>query len=245
MFATDDGRRVLEAYAAWGPDAPESTGSILLYMHAPPAPFVPEQLHFVPVWALAAVSSAPTQDEAAAAIQPVRGAATPILEMATPMPYPAVQSMLDESAPHGSLIYTKAQWVPKLSSDAIDALVTAAAAMPSPMAQIHVWNLGGAIARVPDDATPFGNRGTQYMVDFQGRWPEPALEQATRAWTNASFDSLTPFGSGAYVNFISEDDPERTKRYVYGEARYGRLSELKRKYDPENVFRFNQNIKPA
>ncbi len=245
MFAQDDGRSVLEAFATWSSDAPESTGAILLFMNAPPAPFVPEQLHFAPVWALAAVSSAPTPDEAAAASEPVRRAATPVFEMATPMPYPAVQSMLDEGAPHGSLIYQKAEWVPELSAGAIDALVASAAAKPSPMAQIHVWNLGGAVARVADDATPFGNRGTQHMVDIQGLWPEPGLEEATRAWTRTTFDALTPFGSGAYVNFISEDDPERTKRDVYGEARYRRLSELKRQYDPANVFRLNQNIEPA
>jgi len=161
MFAPEDGRRVLEAYGAWSPAAAESTGSILLYMNAPPAPFVPENLHFAPVWALAAVSSAATPEEAAEATRPVRSAATPILEMATPMPYPAVQAMLDHGVPHGSLVYQKAQWVPTLSGGAIDALVAAAAAKPSPLAQIHVWNLGGAVARVADDATPFGNRGTQ------------------------------------------------------------------------------------
>jgi FAD/FMN-containing dehydrogenase len=101
------------------------------------------------------------------------------------------------------------------------------------------------VARVADDATPFGNRGTQHMVDIQGHWPEPGLEEATRAWTRTTFDALTPFGSGAYVNFISEDDLERTKRDVYSEARYRRLSELKRQYDPANVFRLNQNLEPA
>jgi FAD/FMN-containing dehydrogenase len=113
------------------------------------------------------------------------------------------------------------------------------------MAQIHVWNLGGAVARVADEETPFGNRGTQHMVDIEGHWPEPGLEEATRAWTKKAFDTLTPFGSGAYVNFISEDDPERTRHDAYGEVRYTRLSQLKRQYDPENVFRLNQNIKPA
>lgn len=245
MFAPEDGRRALEAYGAWSPSASESTGSILLYMNAPPAPFVPEKLHFAPVWALAAVSSAATPEEAAASTQQVREAATPIFEMATPMPYPAVQSMLDDGVPHGSFVYQKAQWVPSLSTGAIDALVGAAAAKPSPLAQIHIWNLGGAVARVTDDATPFGNRGTQHMVDVLGYWPEPALEAATRAWVKVTFDSLTPFGSGAYVNFMSEDDSERSKREAYGEARYRRLSELKRQYDPDNVFRLNQNIKPA
>lgn len=245
LFAPADGRRVLEAYAAWSATASESTGAILLYMHAPPAPFIPEQLHFAPVWGLAAVSSANSPEEAAAASQPVRESATPIFEMATPMPYPAVQSMLDHGAPHGTLIYQKAQWVPALSGGAIDALVAAAAGMPSPVAQIHVWSLGGAVARVADDATPFGNRGSQHMVDVQGTWLDPALEAPTRAWTRATFDSLKPFGSGAYVNFISEDDSERTKREAYGEAKYARLSKLKRQYDTENIFRLNQNIKPA
>ena len=245
MFAPEDARAVLDAYGAWSPDASESTGSILLYMNAPPAPFVPEKLHFAPVWALAAVSSAANPEEAAAASRQVREAATPIFEMATPMPYPAVQSMLDQGVPHGSLVYQKAQWVPKLSRGAIDALIAAAAAKPSPLAQIQIWNLGGAVARVADDATPFGNRGTQHMIDVFGQWPEPALEAATRAWVKATFDSLAPFGSGAYVNFMSEDDSERSKRDAYGEGRYRRLSEVKRQYDPDNVFRLNQNIKPA
>jgi FAD/FMN-containing dehydrogenase len=245
LFAPEDGRRVLEAYAAWSGTAPESTGAIFLYMHAPPAPFIPKQLHFAPVWGLAAVSSADTPEEAAAASQPVRGSATPVFEMATPMPYPVVQRMLDDGSPQGSLTYQKAQWVPTLNSGAIDALLAAAALMPSPMAQIHVWNVGGAVARVADDATPFGNRGSQHMVDVVGIWLDSALEAPTRAWTRATFDSLKPFGSGAYVNFISEDDSERTKREAYGEARYARLSTLKRQYDPENIFRLNQNIRPA
>lgn len=245
MFAPEAGRPVLEAYGAWSPGASESTGSILLYMNAPPAPFVPEELHFAPVWALAAVSSAAAPEEAAAATRQVREAATPVFEMATPMPYPAVQSMLDHGVPHGSLVYQKAQWVPKLNAGAIDALLHAAAAKPSPLAQIHVWNLGGAVARVADEATPFGNRATQHMIDVIGHWPEPALEAATRAWVKTTFDSLAPFGSGAYVNFMSEDDTERSKSEAYGESRYRRLSELKRRYDPDNVFRLNQNIKPA
>lgn len=245
MFAPEDGRQVLEAYGAWCRDASESTGSILLYMNAPPAPFVPEKLHFAPVWALAAVSSAATPEEAAASTRPVREAARPIFEMSTPMPYPAVQSMLDHGVPHGSLVYQKAQWVATLSSGAIEALTAAAATKPSPLAQIHVWNLGGAVGRIPEDATPFGNRRTQHMIDVIGHWPEPGLEAATRSWVKTTFDSLTPFGSGAYVNFMSEDDSERSKREAYGQDKYQRLAELKRKYDPDNTFRLNQNIKPG
>ena len=245
MFAPEDGRRVLEAYGTWGPSAPESTGSMLIYMNAPPAPFVPEKLHFAPVWALAAVSSADTPEEATAATREVREAARPVFDMATPMPYPAVQCMLDHGVPHGSLVYQKAQWVPRLTSGAVDALIAAAATKPSPLAQVHVWNLGGAVARVADETTPFGNRPTQHMVDVLGHWPEPGLEAATRAWVRTTFDALAPFGSGAYVNFMSEDDSERSKREAYGEERYGRLSEVKRRYDPGNVFRLNQNIKPA
>jgi hypothetical protein len=234
------------AMGAWSSTsrAPESTGSILMYLNVPPAPFVPEQLHFAPVWALMAVSSADTAEEAAVVTQPVRDAATPVLDMAVPMPYPAVQSLFDADQPQGSLRYDKAHWVPALSAGAIEALAAAAAAKPSRLAQIHVWSLGGAVARVAEDATPFGNRGSQHPVDVLGQWREPALEPATLAWTKATFDSLTPFGSGAYVNFMNENDPERTRREAYGEPRYRRLAELKRQYDPQNVFRLNQNIKP-
>jgi hypothetical protein len=224
---------------------PDDFGLFVGGLNAPPAPFVPEQHRLKPCFALGVVGFG---GEAALteAIGVVRDAPH-LFEMVTPMPYVAVQQMFDESAPWGILAYEKAVYLDELSDAAIDVITAHVPRRTSPMSIMPSFALGGAFARVPEDATAFGGRRTiRYVVNMAAIAPTLELLDADRAWSRAFWTDLVEHstGPGGYVNFMSEDDEQRV-RAAYGPEKYDRLSAIKAEYDPDNVFHLNANIKPA
>ncbi|HET8631247.1 MAG TPA: BBE domain-containing protein [Thermomicrobiales bacterium] len=154
--------------------------------------------------------------------------------------------MLDGTAPRGLHHYYKGGYLRALADEAIDALVTVFARVPSPLAQIHVARLGGAVARVPDEATAFSGRDAGYLFWTLGSWRPAADAEPYRAWVRETAAALAPCATGGvYVNLIDRDEGPERVRAAYGAAKYARLARLKAAYDPDNLFRLNQNIAPA
>jgi Berberine and berberine like len=223
--------------------APDELTVLAAFITAPPAPFVPAEMHFQPAIAVA-VCYAGDAASGEHAVRPVRTFGPPAADVIGPLPYPALQAMLDETAPYGLQNYWKSAFLGELSDAAIDVLVARAAAMRSPLAAIHVHHLGGAVSRMARETSAFVNRDSRFVVNIVGTWQDPADSDENVAWTRETFDALAPHAAGGgYINFMGEEAADRV-RAAYGTAVYNRLQTLKREYDPNNLFRLNQNVRP-
>jgi hypothetical protein len=225
---------------------PSGIGVQIVGLNAPPAPFVPEEYHFAPGWVLAVVGLR-SPEEHAAVIAPIRDAVPPTFEFVTPIPYTELQKMLDESAPWGILAYEKALYLDDLSDEAIDVIAEQMPKKASPMSIVPVFPMGGAYADVPDADTAFGgSRSAKFVFNMSAAAPDGGLFDTDRKWVRTFYDALLPHSSGSatYVNFLAEPDDDRV-RASYGAEKYDRLAQVKAKYDPDNVFHLNANIKPA
>jgi len=228
------------------PALPDECGVFLAGLSAPPATFVPEQHHLAPMYAVAVVGLG-TEQAHADLVAPLRAALPPLFELVTPMPYVALQQMFNDSAPWGTLAYEKAVYLNELSDEAIEVIVRHQPLKASPLSFLPIFALGGAFSRADDDATAFGgSRDIRYIVNISAACPTPELLEHDRAWVRAFWADLAPHASsvGGYVNFMSEYEENRV-RAAYGPHKYQRLSQLKARYDPDNVFHLNANIPPA
>lgn len=213
---------------------------------APPAPFVPGQHHGTLGYALmvAGFSSARKHHRL---IAPIREALPPLFEFVTPLPYVELQKMLDSAAPWGIHAYEKSLYLQELSDEAIAVLTERIPRKSSPMSFIQIFSLGGAFADVAEQETAFGgSRATRFVVDVMAIAPEAELLATDRAWVRSMWQALVPHASesGGYVNFMADYDENRVQA-AYGPVKYQRLARIKARYDPDNVFQMNANIKPA
>jgi FAD/FMN-containing dehydrogenase len=239
MPATADVLRSLVPIAS---SAPEELTTISFLMAMPPAPFVPAEL--VGTMSLAVMFVWAGDPEAGqAALQPFRDVATPLVELVMPMPYPGIYAML-ESAETRMLAVHRSRFLNALDDDAVDAILAAMAAPSSPMAMIQLRVLGGAMARVPADATAFAHRAAPIMAIVITPFDDVTTEPVHRAWTEQLHEALGTHDAGVYSNFLEAEGDERI-RAAYPGGTYERLAEIKRRYDPSNLFRLNQNIRPA
>ena len=229
-------RDLLEFVRTYTADAPDELAVMPLLVHAPDGSGMR--------LAAVAVCHAGSPEQAEADLAPLREFGSPILAQVGPMPYPAVNAMLDEGFPAGARYYWKSGFVAALSDGVIDALVEGFAACPSAMGGIAIEHFHGAVTRVPVGATAVQHREPSFNVLVAGVWNDAEADDANAAWARATYEALSPFTVGRrYVNYLSADDSEATSD-AYG-ANLARLAELKRRYDPDNVFRVNQNISPA
>ena len=217
-------------------------------INAPPEPFVPQEYRFAPgyVLLLAGFDGTPAHAEAVARI---RAELPPTFDMVTPMPYVALQQMLDEGNAWGFHAYIKATYVDDLSDGVIDVLTDRFPRKSSPMSVVLMYRLDGAFSQVPEDDTAFGGgRSPRFAVFVVGFAPSPELIAADRTWVRDTIDGLRPFAIGdgsGYVNDLVEVHDDDRVRATYGAAKYDRLTQIKGVYDPGNVFHLNANIKPS
>jgi FAD/FMN-containing dehydrogenase len=242
FFELDRARDVLAAYREYIADAPEQLGAFPAFQIAPPLPFIPEKRHGETFIAVVACWAGPL-DEGPRALKPFHDVAPVVAEMVGPMPYPALNGAFDALYPPGLQHYWKANFVKELTDDSIAAHLKHGPKVPAVSSTMHIYPINGACHRVAPDATAFAYRDANFATVIAGMWPDPSQNKANIKWVRDYYDATAPHSeAGGYVNFMAEDDQDRVKAN-YG-RNYVRLVEIKRRYDPDNVFRLNQNIRP-
>jgi FAD/FMN-containing dehydrogenase len=242
LYEVDDAATVLQFYREFIDDAPEELGGFPAWQLAPPLPFIPEDRHGAPFLIFIACWAGPVE-EGEAALAPLREVAPVVAEHVGAMPYPALNSAFDALVPPGLQHYWKANFVKELTDDAIAAHLEHGPKLPAVNSTVHIYPINGACHRVAADATAFAYRDATFATVIAGMWPDPAQNDAAIGWVRDFYEATARHSEeGGYINFMSGDDQERI-RSNYG-ANYDRLVEIKRKYDPDNLFRLNQNIKP-
>jgi FAD/FMN-containing dehydrogenase len=244
IWPRDRAREVMAAYRDVMIDAPDSLCGGLVLISAPPLPIVPVELQGRPaVGVLVLYAGAP--DRGAAHIAPLR-ALEPVVDSVQPMPYTAVQSMLDKDETVRLRHYYRFSFIDTLTDGTIDALLAGAERAPSTLSAVLLQPLGGAFARVGAMDTALGHRDADWGVQVLAQWLEPEYDASNRAWVRAFSDALSPWARPAgFPNFVSDADDGEALREAYGAERYARLVETKDRWDPENVFRLNHNIEPT
>jgi FAD/FMN-containing dehydrogenase len=178
-----------------------------------------------------------------AAIEPLRRLG-PVADSVTEMPYPALQSMLDDAFPSGLQVHWRSNFLSALTDDAIDAIRGRFAAVTSPLSSLLIEQFGGAVSRVASNENAFTHRGAPFNLAVIARWTDVSAAARHTAWARETSDALSAFTSGdVYVNYLGAEGQDRVKA-AYGRVTYDRLVAIKRKYDPTNLFRMNQNIRP-
>jgi FAD/FMN-containing dehydrogenase len=239
--AAADVLRMVRGFMA---EAPDEVMTISILRTAPPAPFLPESVHGSPIAAIACCYAGPPE-EGEAVLSPLRELDGLVGDALTVRPYTAFQSMFDASWAPGFHNYWKAEYLTGLSDESIEQAARYALAHSSPLSDFKFAALGGAVERVDEDETATGFRHAPFVLNINTRWADAAESERHIAHTRELYDAFLPASAGGvYVNFLGDEGADRV-REAYGDARYARLQALKRRYDPDNVFRFNQNIPPA
>src|SRR5918997_7115070 len=236
-------RDVLRGYLDYAASAPDDLTTIANLIYAPPAPHVPQErvgelvLSILVCW----TGDIPAGDRALA---PLRALATPVADAVAPLPYPEIYRFTEhQAAPHAASI--RMMFADELSDGALDAALSAMQRASSPFSLIQFRGLGGAMARVANDATAFAHRERRFFVAVIGLWLDAKEDPAVHeAWTGELWRTFHREGNGVYVNFLEVEGPDRV-REAYPAAPSARLAAIKRRYDPGNLFRFNQNVPPA
>jgi FAD/FMN-containing dehydrogenase len=242
VWSGDRATEVLAAYRDLTEQAPRELTAATIVRLAPPAPFLPQAWHGKPIVGIQVCHSGANPEADLAA---VRALGNPIVDLVGPKPYVAVQSMLNVMEPKWLHRYWKAEFLPGLSSEFLDAFRSSALRMTSPLSQSIIFHLAGALNDRDDDDGAVGNRDAHYIGGFAATWPPGAPADPHVAWARDGWARIGPFSTGGnYVNFqLADDDAARTAD-AYGKN-YQRLQQVKATYDPDNLFRVNRNIPPA
>ena len=242
FWSMDQAESVLRFYRDWIADCPDELMTIVVQRLAPALPVVPPELVGRPVIAVTACYAGDI-DDGARVLRPMRDFGSPVLDVFAPKPFLAHEQMFDPSYRHGCWYYVRSCDVAALTDDVIDVVAEYGRRISSPLSSIALWQMGGAVGRVPDDATAFSGRSVGFTFNINGNSETADGFQGQRQWARDYWTALAPFHTGVYVNFLMEEGEARV-RQAYGDGKYERLTTLKRKYDPMNFFRLNQNISP-
>ena len=234
--------QVLRGFRAATAGAPDELSMVVNLTTAPPAPFLPEEVHGKPIIAVLGMWSGRPED-GDAATRPFRELAPVVVDLFGPMPYVAMQSMLDALYPRGVWNYFRSAFFDDLDDATTAAIASSYSQMPNAMSELHIHHLGGAMGRVPADATAFGTRDKEFIFNVVARTPTAEGYDGVVAWARAATAALGP-DAASYVNFTGEADQDRV-RASYPPATYERLVAVKDRYDPTNMFHLNQNIRPS
>jgi FAD/FMN-containing dehydrogenase len=242
VFPFDQAKSILTQFARFTETMPEELNVWMITRKAPPLPFLPQDVHGKEIIALAVCYVGdPTEGEKL--IEPLRGFGTAYGEHVGAQPYTAWQQAFDPLLAPGARNYWKSHNFTEVSPGVMDAIIEYAAKLPSPQCEIFVGTIGAQTARVAADAMAYSSRDAKYVMNVHARWESAAEDQPCIGWAREFFAKSKPFASGgAYINFLTQEEADRVSS-AYGTT-YKRLVDLKKKYDPTNFFRMNQNIKP-
>jgi FAD/FMN-containing dehydrogenase len=244
LYRAERAREVLGFYQDYVRAAPDTLGTIVSLRKAPPAPFIPPSLQGAPIIGIISCYCGDLK-EGEKVLRPFRDL-RPDLYAVEPRPFVEFQEMLNPTVPPGWHYYWKSHYLEPLRDTAIDVLVEHAWRFRSPRSYTLLAHMGGAVARVPEDATAFAGRDSAHAININGVWTAEDADRANdTVWVRDFFDAVMPYATGrAYINFLGNEGQEHV-RTAYGEAKYARLAKLKARWDPDNVFRMNQNIVPS
>jgi len=242
FYELDYAGDLLRFWREWIKDAPETYGGFPAFQIAPPLPFVPEDRHG-DTFAVAVVHFTGPVEAGDAAMKPFRDLAPRVGEMVAPMPYPWLNGAFDAIFPKGIRSYWKGNYVTELTDAAIEAHLLHGPDVPEVSATMHLYAINGAAHRVAADETAFAYRHATFAPVYIAAWPDSAIDEARIKWVRDYYEATAPHSEpGGYINFMHDDDHGRIQDNYLGN--YARLVDIKRKYDPDNLFRSNQNIKP-
>ena len=234
---------VLQFYREFAATAPDELTVWVVMRQAPPLPFLPEEVHGTEVVVLAAMYLG-DMAEGERALAPLRAFGSPHADVIGPNPFAGWQQAFDPLLTPGMRNYWKSHYFMALGDGLLDVLLDAVGNLPDPQTEVFIGQLGGATKRVPADATAYRDRDAEFVMNVHGRWEDPAKDQDAIAWCRSLFDAATPHATGGvYINFMTDEEQDRVTN-AYGDH-MDRLRAIKQQYDPDNVFRTNQNIKPA
>jgi FAD/FMN-containing dehydrogenase len=243
IYRADQAREVLRHYREFIAGAPDELGVYVNLRTAPPLDWVPEHLRgsdallVIPCWC-------GDLDEGEAILRPLRAFGPPVADLVQRKSYTAHQSMFDAGVPHHWGYYWKSHYLPPLSDGAVDVLLERSWRKSSPASYTLIFHLGGAIARLPEDSSAAGGRDATHAININAAWPEGGPSHPDIEWCRDYFAAMEPHATGGvYVNFLHHDEGEARVRAAYG-PRYERLARIKARYDPDNLFKSNQNIRP-
>jgi FAD/FMN-containing dehydrogenase len=243
-WPAEDAIDILQLHRDFMATAPDEITCIAICRTAPPAPFLPEAIHGKPIVAIAGLYAGSVED-GEKAFAPLRSFGTPAGDAMGPKSYTFFNGMFDGSWAPGFQNYWKAEYLTGLTDGCIEALAPFTTTHTSPLSDFKVAALGGAVSRVGEDETAYGHRYAPFILNINTRWSDPSEADVHRSHTQAIWESVQPYADGgSYVNFMGEEGADRI-RAAYGEAKYRRLQKVKDAFDPENVFRINQNIHPS
>lgn len=243
VLPLDQAKSALQQYRAAAEQMPDELSVWAVLRLAPPLPFLPPEAHGKPVIVFAMCYTGPVEN-GPSAVENVRGFGTPVGEHLGPMPYAMWQQAFDPLLTSGARNYWKSHNLDGIPDGLVDALLEAISTLPSPQCEIFFGQIGAQTSRVPVEATAYSSRDTQYAMNVHGRWDNASDDERCIGWARAFFDSAAPFALGSvYVNFMTQEEGGRVAD-AYG-PNYERLVAVKHRYDPQNLFRHNQNIRPS
>jgi FAD/FMN-containing dehydrogenase len=245
MFPRTRASEIVRLYRDFIAAAPDQVCGGLAFITAPPEEFVPEEMRGQPAVGITYCYVGPPEEGAEAA-KALRDAG-PVIDMIQPMPYTAIQQMLDEGNPFGIREYFRVEWLRDLTDEAIDVIIEQAENLPAPFGELILAPMGGAVSRMDSSALALNVPDARWAYFCLGMWMDPGEDERNIAWVRGFSEAVRQFGldTAAYPNFVGPDEGDARLRATYGEEKYARLVELKSRWDPDNVFRLNQNIVPA
>jgi FAD/FMN-containing dehydrogenase len=245
LHPIDRGQEAARSYRDYMESAPDELATALAVFMAPPAPFIPEHLQGKPIFGLIVLYAGPLE-EAEAAVAPLKRLGPPAVDLVQPMPYTAFQTLLDHSAPWGLHDYTRALHLQDLGDGSIDCILEYGTeiATYSPWSQMVIFRHGGAVSRISEDATAFSHRETAYLVHPIAAWEDRADTDRHLDWINRFSAATQRYTTGRVYLNLEGDEGEDKVRANLSVEKYAKLAALKTKWDPENLFRVNQNIMP-
>ncbi|UCE82190.1 MAG: FAD-binding oxidoreductase [Deltaproteobacteria bacterium] len=241
----ENAREVVDFFREFSANAPEELCCLLTLRLAPPAPFLPKEVHGKPIVGIAVCHSGNLED-GERVIRPLKEFGDPLADVIAPKPFAVHQTLFDVAMAPGRHYYWKSHYLPEFPEAAGNVLMEHAAKITSPHSSILVFQLGGALARFGETDSPAGNRDAAYVLNVAASWEDPAHTEEQIAWSRGCWSDMQQFSTGGVnVNFMTGEEGGKRVLAAFGDANYKRLVEIKNKYDPQNMFRLNQNIPPT
>jgi FAD/FMN-containing dehydrogenase len=242
-WAASEAPEVLQLYRTLAEEAPPELTLVTFIRLAPPAPWLPKDMHGKPIAAILACHSG-NPEEGEKAVAAIKSFGAPIGDVLLRRPYTQLQALLDGTQPKGRRYYWKSEYLPRVGPDLCEKFITHSAKIPSPHSAMILFQIGGALNQLADQHSPVGNRDARYVLNIGGAWEQAGEDRENMTWVREAWNDLKKFSTGGtYLNFLTQDEgPERIAAALG--PNLSRLSAVKSRWDPQNLFRTNRNIEP-